>query len=274
MPRFICSTCGTQYPESAATPEHCPICEDERQWVPASGQAWTRMETLAKHHQVVWEKEEEGLCSLAIEPSFAIGQRAFLVRQKDGNILWDCFSLVDDAIVGKIRELGGISAIAISHPHYYSSMLEWSAAFGGVPIHIHADDAEWVQRPGDALEFWSGDRLALGEATMIRCGGHFAGASVLHVPSLAGGGGALLTGDTIQVVPDRKHVSFMYSYPNLIPLAEPAIRKIVEAVRPFAFETIYGAFEGRTIRKGGKQAVEASALRYLRAIGTDNPTLD
>ena len=30
-----------------------------------------------------------------------------------------------------MNELGGIAAIAISHPHYYTSMVEWSRAFGG-----------------------------------------------------------------------------------------------------------------------------------------------
>lgn len=267
MAKFICSTCGTQYPESAEPPARCPVCEDERQWVPAGGQAWTTPESLGKHHQVVWEKEEEGLFSLTVEPGFAIGQRAFLIQHESGNILWDCLPLVDREIVARINELGGVSAIAISHPHYYSAMLEWSAAFGDVPIHIHADDGEWVQRGGPAIRLWQGETLSLGAATMIRCGGHFAGASVLHCPWLAGGGGALMSGDTIQVVPDRAHVSFMYSYPNLIPLDEARVRRIVDAVRPHAFETIYGAFGGRTIRAGGRDAVLASAERYIRAIG-------
>jgi hypothetical protein len=102
---------------------------------------------------------------------------------------------------------------------------------------------------------------------MIRCGGHFAGASVLSCPWLAGGRGALFTGDTIQVVPDRRHVSFMYSYPNLIPLGAAEIGRITAAVRPLPYDAIYGAFEGRTIERDGKAAVERSAERYLRAIG-------
>jgi glyoxylase-like metal-dependent hydrolase (beta-lactamase superfamily II) len=225
------------------------------------------MAALARNHEIGWTEEADGLFNLKIRPNFAIAQRAFLILHPDGNILWDCVSLIDDATVQRIEGLGGLSSIAISHPHYYSCMAEWSAAFGGVPVHIHEDDAEWVQRDDGAVRFWSGDRLALGAATMIRCGGHFAGASVLHCPWLGNGRGALFSGDTIQVVPDRRHVSFMYSYPNLIPLGAAEVTRIVDAVRPFAFDAVYGAFEGRTIARDGKAAVERSAERYLRAIG-------
>jgi glyoxylase-like metal-dependent hydrolase (beta-lactamase superfamily II) len=267
MPRFICITCGTQYPESTYPPSACPICEDERQYVPAGGQDWTTMEALAEGHEIGWTEEAAGLFSLKIRPSFAIAQRAFLILHPNGNILWDCVSLIDAATVRRIEGLGGIAHIAISHPHYYSCLTEWSAAFGGVPVHIHEDDAEWVQRDDGAVRLWSGERLQLGAATMIRCGGHFAGASVLHCPWLGDGRGALFSGDTIQVVPDRRHVSFMYSYPNLIPLGVAEIGRIMDAVRPLPFDAIYGAFEGRTIARDGKAAVERSAERYLRAIG-------
>jgi glyoxylase-like metal-dependent hydrolase (beta-lactamase superfamily II) len=136
-----------------------------------------------------------------------------------------------------------------------------------MPIHVHADDSEWIQRPGETVRSWQGETIRIGGATMVRCGGHFDGSSVLHCPWLAGGKGALMTGDTIQVVLDRKHVSFMYSYPNLIPLDAKSIGRIVEAVRPCAFDAIYGAFDGRTIATDAKSAVERSAKRYLRAIG-------
>ena len=103
--------------------------------------------------------------------------------------------------------------------------------------------------------------------TLIRCGGHFEGGTVLHWAGGDGGKGALLTGDIIQVVPDRKHVSFMYSYPNYIPLGASAIERIVKAVDPFEFDRVYGAFWDMVIEKGGKAAVKSSAERYLRAIG-------
>ena len=164
--------------------------------------------------------------------------------------------------------MGGISAIAISHPHYYSSMVEWSHAFGGVPICLHASDHQWVMRPDKAVVFWVGETKALAEGlTLIRCGGHFDGGTVLHWAGGAGGKGALLTGDIIQAIPDRKHVSFMYSYPNYIPLPASAIERIVRAVEPFEYDRVYGAFWDMVIDQDGKAVVNRSADRYLWAIG-------
>ncbi|MGN6551829.1 MAG: MBL fold metallo-hydrolase [Pararhizobium sp.] len=267
MTAFICNACGTQYPETEAAPPRCPICEDERQFVPEGGQSWTDMDALARDYRIVWREEAQGLHSLTIEPAFAIGQRGFLIERPTGNILWDCLSLVDAETIDRIRGLGGLSAIAISHPHYYTAMVEWSRAFGGVPIYLHDADRQWVQRPEAAIQFWQGETIPIGpDATMIRCGGHFEGGAVLHCPWLADGRGALMSGDILQVVADRRHVSFMYSYPNLIPLDAAAVRRIVGAVEPFAFDAVYGAFGARTIARDGKAAVARSAERYLSAI--------
>src|SRR5947209_13532059 len=154
-----------------------------------------------------------------MEPAFAIGQRALLVRHPDGNILWDCVSLVDDATVAIVTALGGLRAIAVSHPHYYSSVVEWSRAFGGVPVYLHAADRQWCMRPDEAIQYWQDDRLTLAEGvTLMRAGGHFPGGTLLHWAQAVEGRGALLTGDVIQVGADRRSVSFMYSYPNYIPL--------------------------------------------------------
>jgi hypothetical protein len=266
MTCFICTACGTQFAESAEPRRACPICDDERQFVPETGQNWTDMASLGRSHRVVWETVAEGIHSLEISPSFAIGQRAFFIEGPEGNILWDCLSLVDAPSVARITAAGGLTAIAISHPHFYSSMMEWSAAFGNVPVYLHADDGEWIQRPASALHAWTGETMQIGPAALIRCGGHFAGSSVLHCRWLQGGQGALFLGDTMQVTPDRRHVSFMRSFPNLIPLNAPAVRRIVEAVRPYRFEALYGAFAGRTIRSAGADAVEQSLTRYVRAI--------
>ncbi|EJC82964.1 hypothetical protein Rleg4DRAFT_4700 [Rhizobium leguminosarum bv. trifolii WSM2297] len=263
---FICTTCGTQFSESLEPPLACLICEDERQFVPQGGQEWTDFAALSQTHSVIWNEEAEGIHSLQIAPDFGIGQRAFFIERPDGNILWDCLSLIDEASKDRIAALGGLSAIAISHPHFYSSMIEWSAACGDVPIHIHADDLEWTQRSGRPLRPWAGEALQVGKATMIRCGGHFAGSSVLHCPWLENRRGALFVGDTMQVTMDRKWVSFMRSYPNLIPLNGRAVKGIAEAVKPYRFETIYGAFPGRTIGSDGNRAVERSMERYLTAI--------
>jgi hypothetical protein len=267
MRNYICKTCGTQYEASAATPEKCLICEDERQYVNHNGQEWTNLKELSRDHKNYFEKMEDGLISIKTEPGFAIGQRAFLVQSNEGNILWDCITLLDEDTVNEIKKAGGIYAVAISHPHYYSAMTEWSTAFGNIPIYIHKDDKEWVMRKSDSIRFWEGESLSLNnDLTIIRCGGHFDGASVLHRQSGANGKGILLSGDTIEVVPDRKHVSFMYSYPNQIPLNEKKVRYIVNSIEPFEFERIYGAFQYREILSNAKSAVRKSAERYIKAI--------
>ncbi len=257
-----------QYAESDQPPPSCPICQDERQYLKKTGQQWTTLEKLRLTNRNSIKSKEPGLIGIGIEPHFAIGQRALFLRTPRANILWDCLPLLDEAVVEAIKAMGGISAIAISHPHYYSSMVEWSRAFGGVPIYLHVDDRQWVMRPEKAIVFWEGETRAVAEGlTLIRCGGHFDGGTILHWTGGAGGKGALLTGDIIQVVPDRKHVSFMYSYPNYIPLPASAIERIVEAVEPFEYDRVYGAFWDMVIEQDGKAVVKRSAERYLRAIG-------
>jgi len=124
---WLCVTCGTQYPSAVNTPSGCPICLDSRQYVGLNGQQWTTLDELHKTHKnEITEEEEPGKFSIYTKPSFAIGQRAFLVKTAEGNLLWDCVSLLDEKTQAKIRRLGGISAIAISHPHFYTTMVEWS----------------------------------------------------------------------------------------------------------------------------------------------------
>jgi hypothetical protein len=122
-------------------------------------------------------------------------------------------------------------------------------------------------RPHRSIVRWSGETHKLGPSlTLIRCGGHFPGATVLHWRDSPGGMGALLTGDVLQVVPDRRHVSFMRSYPNFIPLNAPTVRRIAAAVEPCEYDRIYGAWWGYNILGGARPAVAASIARYLRAI--------
>ncbi len=268
---FICETCATQFPESARAPDRCPICEDERQYVGPDGQKWTTLEAIRGTHRNTIREEEPGLYSISTEPRLGIGQRAFLIRSDAGNTLWDCVGLIDGPTVARVRELGGIARIAISHPHYYTTMIEWSRAFGDAPIHIHEAEGPWVMRPDPAVRFWSGERLDLGAGlALIRTGGHFEGYQVLHWPGGAGGKGALMAGDQPQICMDSRQVSFMYSYPNYIPLNAPAIRRIRACLDPLPFDRLYGAFFLRgkgVIPAGAKATVERSADRYLRAIG-------
>lgn len=266
MTNFICTTCGTQFAATEHEPEHCPICEDERQYIGWSGQQWTTLEDLREDHHNVIKPVEEKLTGIGTHPTFAIGQRALLVQTAASNVLWDCITLLDDPTIAAVNALGGIDIIAISHPHYYSAMVEWSRTFDA-PIYIHAAEREWVMRPDDSIVFWEGDTTLLGEGlTLLRLGGHFPGGQVLHWAEGAGGRGALLSGDILQVVSDRRYVSFMYSYPNLIPLPADTVRRIADAVEPYEFDRIYGAWWDRVVADDGKAAVRRSAERYVAAL--------
>ena len=270
MPHFLCTTCGTQHEETQAPPDCCVICEDERQYIGWDGQQWTTLDQLRADHTNQIRPEEPNLTGIGTQPKFGIGQRALLVQTPGGNVLWDCISLIDEATIEVVRKMGGLAAIAVSHPHYYSSMVEWSRAFGGVPIYLHSADRQWVMRPDPAIEFWDGDTKDLhDEMTLVRCGGHFEGGTVLHWPAGADGEGALLVGDILQVCMDRRHVSFMYSYPNYLPLPAEAVRRAVATVEPYAFGRIYGFMFDLAIERDAKAAVARSAERYLRAIGAD-----
>jgi hypothetical protein len=171
--------------------------------------------------------------------------------------------LLDDETIAEVNARGGIRAIAISHPHFYSSMIEWADCFGA-EIFLHSADREWVMRKSTRIQFWEGLTLSLWDGlTLINCGGHFEGGTVLHWPTGAGGKGALLTGDIITVVQDRRYVSFLRSYPNLIPLGASAIRGIVERIEPSSFEQIYGGWWEAKVLTDAKAAVARSAQRYL-----------
>jgi len=267
MQNSICKTCGVQYEERESLPERCVICSDERQYVGWKGQQWTTLVELRTDHHNQIRQEEPDLTGFGTQPKFAIGQRALLVQTPGGNVLWDCISLLDDSTLKAVEGLGGLAAIAISHPHYYSSMVEWSRAFGGVPIYLHAADRKWVMRPDPAIVFWEGETYPLrDDLSLVRCGGHFDGGTVLHWPAGADGRGALLSGDILQVAMDRRHVSFMYSYPNMIPLSAATILRLVWAVAPLRFDRIYGFQFDLVVQDDAKAAVARSAERYIRAI--------
>ncbi len=262
MKAFICVTCGTQFSPSDEPPDECPICLDERQYVGYDGQQWTTVDELARGHRNRIEPQEPGLLGIATEPPFAIGQRALLV---DG-LLWDCITLLDTETVTAVEGRGGIDTIAISHPHYYSAMVEWAERFDARVL-LHEADRKWVVRPSERIEFWSGEHHRLtDELELIHLGGHFEGGTVCLWSAGANGRGALLAGDIVQVVPDRNWVSFMYSYPNLIPLPASEIKRMRGILETLEFDRVYGAWWEKIIAEGAKAKVLRSADRYVMAL--------
>jgi hypothetical protein len=271
MAIHLCCACGTSYPDAHGPPSRCPICEDERQFVPRDGQVWTTREKLARGHVNGWRQLETDLFEIHTDPGFAIGQRALLLKTREGNILWDCIALLDDATEAQVRALGGLRMIAISHPHYYTCMQDWARAFV-CPVHLHAADADWIVRPGPAIRHWHGDTLELlPGVTLLRLGGHFPGGAVLHWAEGAEGRGAILSGDIVQVAADLGRVSFLWSYPNMMPLSAATVKRIAGALAPWRFDRIYGAFPGREVMTGAARVVQRSAARYIELLEGDQP---
>lgn len=268
----VCVTCAVQY---GGARETCPICLDERQYVGWDGQQWTTLARLsADGHRARLAEEGPGVIGIGVEPSVGIGQRALLIRSASGNILWDCVGYLDDALVAQIERLGGISAVAVSHPHFYGAMTEWGRSFDA-PVYVHAADREWVARPDPVIEYWSGETRQLAPGfTLVNAGTHFPGGTVLHWAKDPAARGALFSGDIFMVVMDRRWLSFMHSVPNFIPERPSAIRRALALIEPFPFERVYGGFWGRVVETDGAAAVRRSARRYLHFAldeGTEGP---
>ncbi|HEU0163760.1 MAG TPA: hypothetical protein VFQ54_01875, partial [Thermomicrobiales bacterium] len=201
-------------------------------------------------------------------------QNAYLIETPEGNILWDLVALIDEATIAEIEARGGIKAIAISHAHYYTTMVEWSHALGHVPIFLHDSNRQWVMRPDSVVEYWSGDTLKpIPGITVIRTGGHFPGGMVLHWSGTPDGRGALFTGDIVKVVADPNWVTFMYSYPNTIPLDPATVARMATQLARFRFDRVHDAFD-KHVATDGNRAIQRSAERYIsHVLGHAGPTI-
>jgi glyoxylase-like metal-dependent hydrolase (beta-lactamase superfamily II) len=264
MPAWICATCGNHYPERDVAPEQCVICADERQWVPPSGQRWTTLAELAAAGQKSEIRQvEPGLLGIGADPPVAIGQRGLVIQTAEGNLLWDPPGFLDERAIQAVRDIGGLRAVTASHPHFYGAIVEWSHAFDA-EILLPQADAYWLTRPDPAVRTWSQSLTVLPGVTLVQCGGHFPGSAVVHWASGADDAGVLLTGDTIFVTPGEERVTFVWSAPNRLPLPERAVRQVVEAVRPYRFDRIYGGWWKPVLRARADDVLESSAERYIQ----------
>lgn len=273
MTPFICRTCGVQYEPSLQPPDECVICSDERQYVGWEGQRWTTLAELASEgHRTEIREEEPGLIGIGVEPAVGIGQRSMLVTSSEGNLLWDVPGFVDETAIEAVDRLGGLAAVSASHPHFYGVIAEWADRFD-VPVVLPEADRHWITRRPRKLELYR-DRIDVGQTiSLVRCGGHFPGSAVAHWRGAADGAGVLLSGDSVTVVQDRSWVSFMWSYPNLIPLDERELDGIAAALEPLRYERIYGGWWGRVVGADGEGVVGRSIERYRLAI-TDTRSLE
>jgi hypothetical protein len=264
----LCQTCAVEQPDADTLPALCPICADDRQYVRPSGQRWTTLDELvAGGHVGTVAEVEPGLSGITIEPSVGIGQRALLVRTDAGNLLWDPTGYVDDDLVAAVEGLGGVAAVATSHPHMFGVQVEWSHRFGDVPVYVQAADREWLQRDDPVVVTWEEKTEVLPGVVLHRIGGHFPGSAVCHFLG-ADGRGVLLTGDTVAGTPDEHWVSFMRSFPNKVPLSAAVVAKVADRVLVHDFDRLYDNFGG-AVRSDAAEWVRRSADRYISWVRGD-----
>lgn len=273
----ICDNCGTQY---TTKPEgDCSICSDDREFVRASGQEWTTLGELSESrtHSLMVDTEDPRIAFIQCKPAFAIDQTPFLLNTSGGHYIWDCQAPFTPALGTYLSSLEpALKAIVISHPHFFSTSLTWSRALH-VPLYVCETDREWYQRrgeigPDDEVKWWTGRREIGPGVTVVQCGGHFPGSSVLHWDrSLEPGDGpktgVLLTADTMMVCMDRKGFTFMWSYPNMTPLRPKDAVEVVKAVDEFEFEVASSSWPNTMIRCDAKRLMHMSLERYLDATG-------
>ncbi|KAJ5626507.1 beta-lactamase-like protein [Penicillium herquei] len=262
---LICSTCGVQYDVDAGLNS-----------------------SKEKYHNVFTTyPENPNLIAIHTAPKLGIGQRAFLCLggATTGNILWDCITYLDEETIRHVNSLGGISAIVISHPHYFSTSIQWAETFD-CDLYISAEDEEWLGNRGDGtrMKLWNGQRLGFpcdksdgnpdgSDIIAIKTGGHFPGSSVLWWKSAK----KLFIADTIMLIPSGLYTvnrppgtasfSFMWSYPNFIPLTPDAIHDIWKAIKDIHFEDAHGAFLGQDTRGNSKERILESAKIIIQASG-------
>jgi glyoxylase-like metal-dependent hydrolase (beta-lactamase superfamily II) len=201
-----------------------------------------------------------------------VGQRGLLVSTSAGNLLWDPPAFVDESAIDAVRAAGGLVAVSSSHPHMYGAIVEWSHAFDA-EILLAAADRHWLMRPDPAVSVWSGSHEALPGVTLVQCGGHFPGSSVVHWAAGADGRGALFVGDTIFVCPGADRVSFIWSAPNRLPLPARSVGHLLESLAPYRFNRIYGGWWDPVIDGDAERILERSAARYIELVrGEHSPS--
>ncbi|RKU48329.1 hypothetical protein DL546_008381 [Coniochaeta pulveracea] len=271
----VCCTCGTQYPSNTS---------------PSFTTLSSLLSSDSHYHNVFTplSHDPEHFISIHTEPKVAIGQRAILVRTPAGNVLWDCITYLDDETVEKIKGYGDLVGIVISHPHYYSTHVEWANAFE-CPVYLAAEDKKWIAVPlGEHQSFLDQTVTSISGKNgqdigvkALKLGGHFPGSLVLLYD------GRLLLADTLMTTPagmgkwnvDAKgntrnkppglnSFSFMWSIPNMIPLNTEEIVHMWDVLKNYDFRSSHGAFTGQDIEdEGVKGRVLESMQIQIRHMG-------
>lgn len=269
---LICTACGTQFPTAdRQSLKTCFICDDPRQFTPPTGQSFTTLSSIqSSDHHNIWTPflDDENFISITTQPKVAIGQRCILIKTPQGNVLWDCITLLDEGTITKIRALGGLKAVVISHPHYYTTHLLWARTFN-CPVYISTEDRQWLAQTSSSHQIFLKetevetelkiDHVGTG-LMMLKLGGHFPGSLVVLYKS------RLLVADTLVSTPSglsnfsvdalgiprerpagMNSYVFMWSIPNMIPLPPKELTRMWGVLRKYGWRSTHGAFVGADI---------------------------
>ncbi|CAM1500446.1 Fc.00g096080.m01.CDS01 [Cosmosporella sp. VM-42] len=260
---LICETCGTQFPASDRTAiTTCRICDDPRQFVPPSGQSFTTLADLHKtrEDEFTTYAADPRITFIQSTPKFAIGQRAILIQTPAGNVLWDCITVFSEKTVDQIKSMGPLQAIVISHPHFYSTHVQWARAFE-CPVYLAAEDKEWTTMDSShQVMVTETETEIIPGVKAIKLGGHFPGSMVLSwdrhlfiadtLMTTAAGMGKWEVdslGATRTKPPSLNTFSFLYSIPNYIPLNVEELSRMWGILRNYDFQATHGGFAGMDI---------------------------
>lgn len=261
--RNICKTCGTRYHPDNFDVTKCPICLDERQFVKDGEQYWVSYDEIQQNYLIHINQLRSDVFELKMLPDFAIGQKAHLLITSNGNVLWDCLPFFDKPTADFISAKGGLKLIAISHPHFYGIMDEWAHYFN-CPIYLNSKDENWIMDNQRNIQLWNSDMIEIfPHIHIVNVEGHFPGSSVLFYDQ-ANKPGTIFTGDSIYLSRDKKHLSSMYSYPNLIPLKPAILFEVFARIRKLDFDSLYGAFSWQNLEKGAKSIFRHSYEKHQR----------
>lgn len=262
-----CAGCAVEFPPGPEPAGQCPICADERQYIPGGTQRWVSTEELvAAGHDLEFTTLEPGLTAVTA-PEVGIGQSGLLLETAAGSLLFDVPGIITDEAVRRISERGPLRAIVASHPHMYGVQQQYSQALGEPPIYVARKDAEWVQYSSNAVVEWDESFEVLPGVWLHQTGGHFPGSTVALWRTGAEGRGVLLAGDAIFPVADG-NVTFLRSYPNRIPLSAAVVRRLAARVGELEFDRLYNNFSS-VVPRDAQRIVQFSAERYARWVGGD-----
>lgn len=264
-----CATCGVEYAASAL-PRVCPICADERQYLPADGrQRWVDPAEYRGRIEVF--PCEPGLWSIGVDGGPGIDQQAKIIVTDEGNVMVEVPASITDEAIEAVRALGPMRALIASHPHMYGLQSLWSRALDDAPVYVSSLDREWLGVTPPNVVFWDGEADLAPGVRASQPGGHFAGSCVVHWTG-GDGAGVLLTGDTVAVNPDAATLAFMRSYPNRIPLSAAVVLRIADHLDRYEYDRIHGNFGG-TIASDAKARLRASAVRHAEWVRGDHDHL-